>query len=148
MKHLKISFLAVLTLLFTFACDDDAETVTVDSSQPTGTFTAQRSGMFTAQNSTPTAGMAAIGTDSDGETFLQFGSNFTTNLATGTVTVYFSTSSTLTLNASDNSSNQLVGIVTQNGMTNFKTGTVDSKFTHVILWCGSANVPFGYAELK
>jgi hypothetical protein len=51
--------------------------------------------------------------------------------------------------ASGNPDLRLVGICQMNGENFFKLDpTVGSEFTHVILWCGSANVPFGYAELN
>jgi hypothetical protein len=150
-KMKRIFFAAIaFSMLALAACSKDEKTVTVDSSQPEGTFTAGRTGSFTAQNGTPTMGTAELGTDSKGVPFLRFGSNFTTQLATGTVTVYLSTSASFVANpGAGNPDLRLVGTVGKNGEMYFKlTNAVPSNFTHVILWCGSANIPFGNARLQ
>jgi hypothetical protein len=141
------TLLAATTLLF--ACSKDGDTVTIDSSLPDGAFTATRAGAFTAQNSTPTAGTAELGTDAKGMSFLRFLPNFTTQLATGTVTVYFSTSASFVANpAAGNPDLRLVGIVGKNGEMYFKLNApIPANFTHVILWCGTASIPFGNARL-
>lgn len=143
------SLLLLLGLSFT-ACEEDGDTQIIDSSQPIGTFTADISGDFVAQNGTPTSGMAALGMDEDGNNFLRFNSNFTTELGTGTVTVYLSTSQDFMADPGNgNPDLMLIGAVSQNGENFFKLGSsVADKFTHVILWCGSANIPFGYAPLQ
>ncbi|MCB0644642.1 MAG: DM13 domain-containing protein, partial [Phaeodactylibacter sp.] len=133
------------------ACEkEDPQPEIIDSSLPTGTLTVARSGDFTAQNSTPTAGTAALGTDDDGETFLRFNNGFMTELGTGTVSVYLSTSENFVADPMNgNPDLRVVGAVSKNGDNYFKLdGAVDSKFTHVILWCGSANIPFGYALMQ
>lgn len=132
------------------SCSDDAQTITIDTSKPDGTFSASESGMFVEQNSTGSAGTVELGLDSKGTQFLRFGSDFTTNLGTGTVTVYLSTSMDYVADpGSGNPDLRLVGIVATNGETFYKLDpAAASKFTHVILWCGSANIPFGYAELQ
>jgi hypothetical protein len=148
MKKL-IYLFAIVTLGIT-SCTKDAVTVTVDSSKPDGTFTVTKSGTFTAQSSTPTVGMAQLGTDSKGVQFLKFSSNFTTQFATGTVSVYLSTS--MNFVASPDTGNpdlKLIGPVQKAGENFFKIApSADAKFTHVILWCGTAGVPFGNAEVK
>ena len=142
-----ISFVFVL-LAFT-ACQDP-EPVVIDSSLPQGTFTAQLSGSFVEQNGTGSTGAAELGSDTENGQFLRFGEDFVTNLATGTVTVYLSTSQDFVADPMNgNPDLQLVGAVNSNGETFFKFDAAPAaKFTHVILWCGSANIPFGYAELK
>lgn len=43
----------------------------------------------------------------------------------------------------------LIGPVKKAGENYFKIEpAAASKFTYVILWCGSASIPFGYAELN
>ncbi|MBT32958.1 MAG: hypothetical protein CMO01_25145 [Thalassobius sp.] len=153
MKNLKLIWLLLALLSFTIvSCDDDDEPdeIIIDSSLPTGTFTASRSGSLTAQNGTPTSGSVDLGTDEDGVTYLHFGSNFTTELGTGTVTIYLSTSDTFMADpANGNPDLILVGVVDENGESYFKISkTVSSSFTHVIIWCGSANIPFGNAQLQ
>jgi len=144
----KLLSVMVLGLLFA-SCEKDTETVTVDSSVPVGTFTASKSGNLTAENGTTTTGMIQLGTDSKGTIFLRLGSNFTTKLTTGTVTVFLSTSATYMANpGAGNPALKLVGIVAANGEKYFKiAGTVPTNFTHVIIWCGSANISFGNGQL-
>jgi hypothetical protein len=141
---------ATFSLLALSACSKDEQTVTIDSSQPDGNFAAARAGSFTAQNGTPTAGTAELGMDSKGTSFLRFAPNFTTQLATGTVTVYLSTSANFVTNpGTGNPDLRLVGTVGKNGEMYYKlNAAVPASFTHVILWCGSANIPFGNARLQ
>jgi hypothetical protein len=147
----KIQILTILLALFSFvACESDPEEVIIDSSQPQGTFTPVEMGTFVEQNMTGSAGTAALGTDEEGTEFLRFGSDFMTNLGTGTVTVYLSTSQDFMADPGNgNPDLRLVGPVRSNGENFFKLDpAAESKFTHVILWCGSANIPFGYAALN
>ena len=77
----------------------------------------------------------------------KLGSDFTSSFHTGTVTVYLSSSKDLTL--SEKESFQLVAVVNEPGEHYFKLANFpDSKFSHGILWCGAAAIPFGFAELK
>lgn len=152
----KMSSLLLVFLSFTFtatmtSCGEDTETiVNVDSSQPNGTFTASKSGTLTAQNGTPTEGTVEVGIDEDGSSFLRLGNDFMTGLGTGTVSIYFSTSDTFTPDpANGNPDLILVGVVTKNGETFYKLeNQLPSNFTHLILWCGTANIPFGNAPLQ
>ncbi|WKN30828.1 DM13 domain-containing protein [Porifericola rhodea] len=146
----KIILFAVLPLFFMFACDEDDEVTTVDSSRPQGTFSVSRSGDFVEQNGTGTQGMAAVGTDEDGNSFIRFNDSFQTNLATGTVAIFLSTSDTFMADPANGNPNlKLVGNVSMNGESYYPLSeTVDSKYTHIILWCASANIPFGYAPLQ
>ncbi|MBL7872056.1 MAG: DM13 domain-containing protein [Cyclobacteriaceae bacterium] len=132
------------------SCSEDAQTITIDSSKPDGTFTAAKAGTFVAQSSTSTAGMAQLGTDSKGVQFLRFSDSYTTEFGTGTVSVYLSTSMTFKADpGSGNPDLKLVGPSLKAGETFFKLDpAAASKFTHVILWCGTASIPFGYAPLN
>jgi Electron transfer DM13 len=145
-----ISFLLLAFVLLTTSCSKDEETVTIDSALPNGTFTAARSGSLTAESGTPTAGMVELGTDEDNANFLHFGSNFVTELATGTVSIYLSTSAVFTASpGTGNPDLKLVGNISKNGEQYHKlSGAVSSNFTHVILWCNTAGVPFGNAKLN
>ena len=148
---LKKFFVIAFVFFGLVACDDDStNTVEVDLSLPQGTFTASKSGSFVEQNSTGSTGTAELGMDESGVQFIRFGSNFNTNLGTGTVTVYLSTSDEYVADpANGNPDLLLVGPVKTAGENYFKLSpSADSKFTHVLLWCGSANIPFGYAELN
>jgi Electron transfer DM13 len=146
----KLVLFAIMGILTMSSCSDDSQTITIDTSKPDGTFTASKSGTFVEQNSTGSAGTVEIGVDSKGTQFLKFGNDFTTNLGTGTVTVYLSTSMDYVADpGSGNPDLRLVGIVSHAGETFYKLDpAAESKFTHVILWCGSANIPFGYAAVQ
>ena len=145
---------AIFSLLFlgaalAFAACTKTETTTVDSAKPTN-FTKQRAGTFVAQSGTPTAGAAEIGKDAAGAQWVRLGSDFKTELGTGTATVYLSKSMDYVADPGNgNPSLRLVGIVGANGEMFYKVSTaVGADFTHVIIWCGSASVPFGYAKLQ
>ncbi|MEZ4774215.1 MAG: DM13 domain-containing protein [Bacteroidia bacterium] len=144
----RIIFLFSLVVVLLAACK--TETIFIDSSLPNGTFAAAKSGSLVEQNGTGTAGTVELGTDEDDVQFLRFGSNFTTNLGTGTVTVYLSTSENFVADpANGNPDLRQVGPISKTGETYFKLDPVAAaKFTHVILWCGSANIPFGNAALN
>jgi hypothetical protein len=146
----KLSFFAIIVLLFAACSEDDPTEVVIDSSLPQGPFSSMKSGMFVEQNGTGSTGTSELGTDSEGTQFLHFGNNFNTNLATGTVTVYLSTSETFMADPPNgNPDLLLVGPVKSAGENYFKIApTAASKFTHVILWCTSVGVPFGYAALN
>ncbi len=147
MKKL-IYFIAIVATGIS-SCSKD-NTITIDSSKPTGTFTASKTGTLVAQNATPTAGMAQLGTDSKGVQFLKFGTDFTTEFGTGTVSVYLSTSMNFVASpGTGNPDLKLVGPVIKAGENYFKIDpAAAAKFTYVILWCGTANIPFGNAKLN
>jgi hypothetical protein len=91
--------------------------------------------------------------DDDGTSFLRFSDNFNSNFGTGTITVYLSkTNEDLTEVFDPMNGNPdliLVGGVTSAGEKFFKLDAAPSaEFDHVILWCASANIPFGYAMLN
>jgi hypothetical protein len=137
----------------TVSCSNDndtTETVEIDSSLPVGTYTVSKTGTLTAENGTPTAGTVELGTDTDGTTFLHLGTDFTTEQGTGTATVYLSKTSTLTASPSTgNPDLKLIGIVTENGEAYYKiSGTVDADLEYVIIWCGTASIPFGNGLLE
>jgi hypothetical protein len=131
------------------ACEKEKEVI-VDPTKPQGAFSVAKSGTFTEQNGTGSKGAAQLGTDEDGVQFLKFGSDFATTFATGTVTVYLSTTMNFTPDPGNgNPLLRLIGPVSKAGENYFRLDPVaDAKFTHVILWCGSANVPFGFAKLQ
>ncbi|MDP5169545.1 MAG: DM13 domain-containing protein [Bacteroidia bacterium] len=136
-----------LVLVMMSSCTEE---IIVDPTLPSGAFTVARSGSFVAQSGTQTTGVAELGTDEDGTQFLRFGNTFTTKFSTGTVAVYFSTSDTYKADpGSDNPDLILAGITRAGGEQYIRTPeTIGSNFTHVILWCASAGIPFGNAELK
>lgn len=144
-----LTSLASVAIMSSCEKDEDPTEVVRDSSKPSGEFTASMSGTFVEQNSSGTMGTVYLGKDEEGTQFLKLGTDFETNLATGTVSIYLSTSDTYTADpGSGNPDLRLVGIALENGKAYYKLDPeADSKFTHVIAWCGSANIPFGNAEL-
>lgn len=151
---MKQSILLIAALFFslsvlTTSCTTE-DPITIDSSQPNGAFTADRTGTLTAESNTPTAGTVELGQDEDKVNFLHFGSDFVTELATGTVSVYFSTSATFTADPGNGNPDLILsGVVTKNGEQYFKLdNAIPNNFTHVILWCNTAGVPFGNAPLQ
>ncbi len=152
MKKILIPFV-LLTFCFSGCSEDDdstPQTIIVDSSMPSGTFTPNRMGTFVEQNGTGSAGMAELGTDDQGTQFLRFSDSFTSNFATGTITVYLSESDALMFDPGNgNPTLQIVGPVTSGGEKFFRINpSAGNELDHVILWCGSAAIPFGYAELN
>jgi hypothetical protein len=146
-KVLIIFYVAFLGLV---SCADDKDPVTLDPTRPTGSFSVARSGNFLDQNSAGSMGTAALGSDSQGKEFLQFSPDFNTALATGTVTVYLSTSNTFMADPGNGNPNLLiVGPVRMAGENFFSipSGINTTKYTHVLLWCGSVGIPFGNAPL-
>ena len=137
--------------LFFFACEEDSQDVVmIDTSMPTGELSVMRSGTFVDQNSSGTMGMASLGTDEDGTQFLRFSPDFETKLTTGTVTVFLSTSDTYVADPGNgNPDLRLLGSIAMSGESFFRIAPVaESRFTHVIVWCASAAIPFGYAPLQ
>lgn len=147
-KSLFFTLLSLASVALFTACEKTTEVI-VDPTVPQGAFTVSKSGTFTEQNATGSKGAVQIGTDEKGTQFLKFGSDFNTNFATGTVTVYLSTSMTFTPDpGAGNPDLRLIGPVNKAGENYFRLiPAAEAKFTHVILWCGSANVPFGYAQM-
>jgi len=147
----KVFLLFYVAFLGLVSCSEDTDPVTIDPTRPTGSLSVQRSGSFIDQNSAGSMGTASLGVDTQGKEFLSFSSNFNTALATGTVTVYLSTSATFMPDPANGNPNLLVlGPVRSSGENFFAipTGSSTAKYTHVILWCGSVGVPFGNARLQ
>ena len=119
----------------------------VDASKPAGTFNVNRSGVFQKQNGYNAEGNVEIGTDDETKQWLHFADNFNASLSTGAVTVYLSKNQNLTLNTSN--SFLRVELVTKPGEHFYKIDpAANADFKFAILWCASAGVQFGNAELK
>lgn len=149
MKKIILASIVIATTVFT-SCKKETTTVTADPTKPDGAFTVSKTGSLVAQNGTPTQGTIELGTDSKGVTFLHLGANFKTELGTGTATVYLS--KTMTFSASPGSGNpdlKLAGIVAGNGEAWYKfTAAPSTTLGFVIIWCGTANIPFGNGKLN
>lgn len=153
MKRIIITMLALVAIsITTVSCSKETETVevAVDTAIPVGAFTVSKMGTLTAQNGTPTKGKIEIGTDSQNTTFVHLGSDFTTEQGTGTATVYLSKTATFTASpGTGNPDLKLIGIITKNGEAYYKVnGTIPAGLNYVIIWCGSANIPFGNGLLN
>ncbi len=158
MKNLSKLFLALFSFMLLAGCDSgsmtDADQMKpVDQMKPadpvavTGPVTVVKTGSLTAQSSTNTKGMVQVVTNAEGKYFVRLTDEFTTKFSTGTVTVYLSTSDKLQLATSGTF--QLVSIVGKAGEHFFPiSGAPDAKFTHGIIWCGAAAIPFGFAPLN
>jgi len=152
MKNISKLALSLLVAIGLASCDSgsmkDADTMKpADEVAVAGPVTILKTGTLTAQSSTNTKGMVQVVTNAEGKYFVRLTEDFTTKFSTGTVTVYLSTSDRLQLNTSG--SFQLVSIVGKAGEHFFPlTGAPDTKFTHGIIWCGAAAIPFGFAPLN
>ncbi len=149
---MKKTFAIIAFTVVSFLGCKKSETVTVteDANLPSGSFTVQRKGTLVAQNGTPTAGTVELGADAQSVNYFHLGKDFKTELGTGTTSIYLSTSATYKADpANGNPDLFLIGIVKANGESYFKlTSAIPSKFTHVIIWCGSAGIPFGNAPIQ
>lgn len=145
----KIKFLIISLAFFALSCDSASETPAApdDNTAVSGPVVVLKTGTLTAQSSTNTKGMVSLVRDKDGKHFIQLSDSFTTKFSTGTVTVYLATSQTLSLSTAG--SFQLVSIVGKPGEQFFNLpGLPDAKFTHAIIWCGAAAIPFGFSPLN
>ena len=126
------------------------EDMTNEDAMPKGDFTVERSGNLSGENGITTAGKVEYGKDEDNVYFVHFGSDFSTDQGSGTLGLYFSTSATFTADPQNgNPDLKSVSTVTKNGEQYFKLdGSVSSSFTHVILWCNTAQIAFGTAQLQ
>lgn len=137
----------LMLLLILTSCSDNMEVLPANNVDVTGTFEIIKGGMLNSQSSTQTTGMVQVIQDDTGNYFIRLSENFNTKFSTGTVTVYLSTSASLKLN--ETGSFQLIGIVNMPGEHFYELNEFpDEKFSHGIIWCGAAAIPFGNARLE
>ena len=134
-----------MALIFGACKKDDTTDIPNTSATPVGTFTVQRTGTFVHQNGSPTtSGTVQIGLDANGAQWLKFGADFVTETTSGAAIVAMSKSVTY----SDNTVTS-VGSLSKKGEQYYKITTpLGNEFTHVIIWCAAAKIPFGNAPLK
>jgi hypothetical protein len=142
-----IKNILILTLLLIgSSCSDSMDELPANNVDVMGTFEIIKGGTLSSQSSTKTIGMVQIIQDNTGKYFIRLSDDFDTKFSTGTVTVYLSTSASLKLN--ETGSFQLIGIVNMPGEHFYELNEFpDEKFTHGIIWCGAAAIPFGNSRL-
>ena len=146
----KLKFIAPILFLLAFSNCQKENVETPDpanSGQPTGMFLSARSGVFQKQNGYNAEGTAQIGVDEANSQWLRLAPDFNASLSTGAVTLYLSKNQNLSLGTSDTF--RRLDLVKTAGEHYYKLDpTVGSEFKFAILWCASAGVQFGNAELK
>lgn len=150
MRLQKIIFPALLMLALG-ACQKEETNPTPDQptnpALPSGTFTSARAGTFQKQNGYNAEGTAQLGTDAVNAQWLRLAPDFNASLSTGAVTVYLSKNQNLTLGTAD--SFRRIDLVKIPGEHFYKIEpALSADFKFAILWCASAGVQFGNAELK
>ncbi|MFN0034928.1 MAG: DM13 domain-containing protein [Saprospiraceae bacterium] len=136
-----------LLLLSFAACQKETAPDPVNPTLPSGAFTENLAGVFQHQNGYNAEGTAQLGTDDANTQWLRLAHDFKASLSTGAVTVYLSKNQNLALNSAD--SFLRVSLVTTPGEHFYKISpAVGDDFKFAILWCASASVQFGNAELK
>jgi hypothetical protein len=140
--------LPLLMLIALVSCQKDAvQGDPAESMMPVGTFSAARSGDFQKQNGYNAEGTAEIGTDEAGEQWFHLAPNFNASLSTGAVTVYLSTGQNLALGTEG--SFRKIDLVMVPGEHFYRVSpALGTEFKFAILWCASAGVQFGNAEMK
>ncbi|MFN0216480.1 MAG: hypothetical protein ACKVT2_19645 [Saprospiraceae bacterium] len=118
-----------------------------NTAKPMGVFSIARAGVFQKQNGYNAEGTAELGSDEANVQWLHLASDFNASLSTGAVTVYLSKNQNLTLGVAG--SFRRMDLVTMAGEHFYKIEpAVGDDFKFTILWCASAGVQFGNAELK
>jgi hypothetical protein len=150
---MKNTLMISLLLLVSFvSCKKDEETtvtpppVVINNDLPSGAFTKGLSGSFVKQNGYNAAGTAELGQDAQKANWVHLAPNFDASLSTGAVTLYIS--KTQQLNLGNAAGFVKIANVTKAGEHYYKTSALSADFKFAILWCSSANVQFGNAELK
>jgi hypothetical protein len=140
--------ITVMLMLIVCACNSDMDDMANNNSVAiNGPFKVVLTGDLVRQSGTNTTGMVQIVEDNSGAFFVRLSENFNTKFSTNTVTVYLSTSATLRLNESG--SFEKIGGVNRAGEHFYKLDDFpEEKFTHGIIWCGAAGIPFGNALLN
>lgn len=140
-------YFILVSILLLAACREETDEApmnpAVEVSEPLEVL---KSGALSNQSGAGTRGTMRLIKDASNKHFIELSDNFTTKFSTGTVTVYLSTSASLRLNEAG--SFLLLGLANKPGSHFFElAGNPDPKFTHGIIWCGAAGIPFGNAKL-
>jgi len=145
MKPFYFAHLFILILFFGACKKTDTSIIPDTSSSVPVNFSVQRTGTFVTQSSSPaTSGTAQIGLDAAGAQWLKFNSDFITETTSGNAIVVLSKS----VNYSENTV-LAVSAISKNGEQYFKVSTpIGTEYSHIIIWCMAAKIPFGNAPLK
>lgn len=112
-----------------------------------GETTTLRTGMIMHQDGPATSGDVAIFKDAAGNEFIQLKDNFTSDFASGTVTVYLAKKST-NINDQPDSDKVRIGLVNHNGMQVLAVPGASAGYKYVVLYCSTVQINFGAAELQ
>ncbi|MES2734634.1 MAG: hypothetical protein V4714_22995 [Bacteroidota bacterium] len=153
MKTLKNLSLVWFASLFLFTTGCKKETVTDYTDGPIGMSTTLKTGSLARQNSpgTPdTKGSLVVVKDAKNAEFLKLNADFQSGFATGTVAVYLAKSDgEIKAQRTAAASNiQAIGFVNKNGEQYLKVNGSSAGFTHIVLYCETAEVNFAAAPLK
>ena len=153
MKLSAVAFLFAVVLFTGCSKDDPAPVAVVNNAGPVAPTTALRSGTLVAENATPTMGSVSIIRDANNDEWVSLGANFTSTFATGTVTAYLAKSAARigdqrTLPPPPVPNVLAVGFVSANGAKFLKITGASATFSHVVLYCETAEVNFGNAPLN
>ena len=155
MKTIRTATFSILAVFLLVATSCKKETIIQFSDQPVGTVTNLKTGTIARQNApgTPdTKGTLSIIQDSNSNQFVKLNSDFMSGFATGTVTVYLAKTMEeikVQRNGGATATNvQAIGFVQKNGEQYLKIAGSISGFTYLVLYCETAEVNFGAAQLK
>ncbi len=142
--------LAVISVMLS-SCKSDDPTTTF-TSDPVGAQTSLKTGTLVNVDGPGTSGTLAIVKDSQASEFVKLNSDFMSGFATGTVVVYLAkTSESIKIqrNGGTTATNvKAVGFVNSNGEHYLKLPSTFEGYPYVILYCETAEVNFGYAQLN
>ena len=155
MKTIRTATFSILAAFLLVATSCKKETIIQFSDQPVGTVTNLKTGTIARQNApgTPdTKGTLSIIQDSNSIQFVKLNSDFMSGFATGTVTVYLAKTMEeikVQRNGGATATNvQAIGFVQKNGEQYLKIAGSISGFSYLVLYCETAEVNFGAAQLK
>ncbi len=142
--------LAVISVMLS-SCKSDDPTTTF-TSDPVGTQTSLKTGTLVNVDGPGTSGSLSIVKDSNATEFVKLNSDFMSGFATGTVVVYLAKTSesikTQRAGGTTATNVKAVGFVNANGERYLKLPSTYVGYSYVVLYCETAEINFGYAELK
>ena len=130
--------------------DDDPDPQTVSTPDPVGNLASLKTGTIAPQNGTPTTGTLALVRDNQNQEYVQLNMDFMSDFHTGTVTVYLAKAATnIGAQRTAAASNvKAVGFVNKNGKQFLRLDGSSANFSHVVIYCETAEINFGAAPLQ